>query len=294
MNLASYHAYLVSDFTGETVEVIAKSVFAQLPLTFVQHLCPLISSKVQINELVSCIQKTGGFIIATIADKELQEYLSKKCSELNIPFFIALAPIIDWLAQILQISPDSHHSQIESQQMKVNREYRSRMESVEYTLTHDDGQNTDDLDKGNIIIFGVSRTSKSPTSLYLAYRGYKVANIPFVLELGEPLAFNKIINNNSTNKNQLIVGLFMHPENLVGVRLSRITLDEGSIQNSKFGCEYANIDNVILELEAFKRICIKYHWPMIDVTGRSIEETAAIILKYYNKLSLSAEKNSQP
>lgn len=259
-----FHLHLISDSTGETLGAISRAVLSQFPdVEVVDHMWTLIRTKGQIENILKEVQKTGGIVLYTIINGTLLDTLLLSCNKMGIPCISALDQVI------LEFS---HHLGKEvvnkpGRQHKLDDEYFKRIEAINFVLSHDDGQKIDDLDNADVIIVGPSRTSKSPTCVYLAYRGLKAANVPLVKGIGLPNRLFSI-------SNKKIVGLVISPETLIHIRTHRL-------QHLKQNTDdpYIDIENVKEELAETRKICLRNKWPIIDVTRRSIEETAVTIIK---------------
>ncbi len=260
------HIYLISDSTGETVSIVARSVYARFEnIEFQESRWALIRTNKQIDNIIFLIKKNPGLILYTMINKKLEKYLQKRCSEINI----TAHPILDNTIKALKDSFElkTKNEQIPGKQHKLSEDYFDRIEALQYAIANDDGQSLE-KEKADIILFGVSRTSKTPTSIYLANKGIKVANIPFVLKQNLDLT--------NISKNTLVIGLFTSVERLQQIRISRLkTLKE----NKK--TDYIDLDFLKREVKEAKNICIRNNWTTIDVTKKSIEEIAATVLEYY-------------
>ena len=268
----NYQIYLISDSTGETLDRIFLAIKAQ----FDDFECKTIHfaftrTKNQIDKILSNSQKEKDVIILyTIVDSELAHYLDEKTKKKNIHCFEVLGNLISDFSKLLN-KKASHKP---SGQHTLDDEYYKRIEAVQFTMSHDDGKIIKDLEKSDIILVGVSRTSKTPTSIYLANRGYKTSNIPIIPGKNLP---NQLTLN--MNKN-CIVGLVCDPSRLSDVRRNRIQ----SLQETR-PLDYVNKTKIINELENAKKLFKKYNWPIIDVTRKSVEETAASIIKILDILN---------
>lgn len=262
------HLHLVSDSTGETVCSVARAAVVQFEgVDAEEHVWSLIRTKSQMERVLAAIEERPGVVMFTLVEKNLRDMLIQCCSRLNVPCIPVLSRVISDLSAYLNmnISPQP------GRQYELDENYFSRVEAVNFTLAHDDGQSLRDVSEADILLIGVSRTSKSPTCVYLAYRGYKAANIPFVM--GCPLPANL-----TTMKNPLIVGLTISSERLVQIRKNRLlALNQGE------ETDYVDIDKVKEEIAAARRLFSENGWPSIDVTRRSVEETAATIIQYYQE-----------
>ena len=262
------HIYLISDSTGETVDNVAKSALAHFDgLKVEKHLRSMIRKESQLEELGREFERNPGVVMSTIASTVLNKKLKELCIKLNILYIPVLAKVISDLSNYLHIPSID----LPGRQHELNENYFERINTVNYTLTHDDGVGLHDLEEADIVLVGVSRSSKSPTSIYLAYRGYRCANVPFVKDQKLPEELFKL-------KKPLIVGLTINLERLIDIRKNRLL----SIGEEK-GFLYTNIEEVAEESEQAMRLFRKNNWPLIDVTRRSIEETASMIIKLFEK-----------
>ena len=262
--------HLVSDSTGETVGSVARAAMVQFEGVEVEERSwSLIRTKGQIDKVIESIRENSGFVMYTISDKKLRSYLKKSCKEMKIPCVSVLSKVIGELSRFLDIKATIGQP---GMQHELDEDYFSRVEAINFALNHDDGQSAWNLEEADIVLIGASRTSKSPTSMYLAYRGYRTANVPYVS--GVPLP--EIVEN---LKKPLVVGLTISPEVLVQIRKNRLlSIHEDS------NTDYTDIQKVKKELVEVKRFFAKNGWPVIDVTRRSVEETTATIIQYYQKI----------
>jgi regulator of PEP synthase PpsR (kinase-PPPase family) len=263
-----FHIHLVSDSTAETVSSVSRAAIAQFDNVEVEeHTWPLVRTKAQVDKVLKSVREIGGFVMYTMANKQLRRHLKKGCEELNSPCMSVLSRVISNLSQFLDKKTVNDRT---GRQHELDEEYFSRVEAINFALTHDDGQSVWDLEDADVVLVGASRTSKSPTSMYLAYRGYRAANVPYV---GVPLP--EIIEN---LKKPLVVGLTISPDILVQIRKNRLL----SI-NERNTTDYTDIEKVKEELIIARKIFTKNNWPVIDVSRRSVEETTATIIQYYHK-----------
>lgn len=264
----TYQIFLVSDSTGETIERIFTALKAQFSLfSHKKQQFAFIRTKNQINEIIKNSRKDDNTVILyTLVDSDLTNYLIREADKNKIPCFGVLGELISKFSKIL----GQKALNIPSRQHKLNDEYYERVEAIQFTMKHDDGRDIKNIENSDIVILGVSRTSKTPTSIYLANRGYKTSNIPLVDD-------NSIPENIKKNKNKIcIVGLTTDPERLIDLRKNRLrTLRE----NEK--SSYTNLRKITEEVQTAKKAFKKYRWPVIDVTRKSVEETAASIIKIY-------------
>jgi len=264
----TYQIYLISDSTGETLDRIFLALKAQFKnIEYKVHSYSFTRTENQILKILEDAKKNeNSVILYTIVDNNLAKYLSNVSDEKKIPCFGVLGNLILNFSKILN-QKASHEP---SGQHVLNEEYYDRIEAIQFTMNHDDGNLVNDIDKSDIILVGVSRTSKTPTSIYLANKGYKTSNIPLVNEnsLPKKLKDNPLLT--------CVVGLNTEPERLVDLRKNRMnSLKE--TENTK----YINLDNIKKEIMDAKKTFQKYRWPSIDVTRKSVEETAASIIKIH-------------
>jgi [pyruvate, water dikinase]-phosphate phosphotransferase / [pyruvate, water dikinase] kinase len=261
-----YQVYQVSDSTGETLD----RIFLALKAQFSHFECKTIHyaftrTENQIDKIIFKSKNEKNVIILyTIVDKKISNYLIKETKKNNIPTFEVLGNLISDFSKLLK----QEASRIPSGQHILDKEYYSRIEAVQFSMAHDDGKKISDIEKSDVILVGVSRTSKTPTSIYLANRGYKVSNIPIIPNKNLP---ETLLNN---YKKTFVVGLVCDVNRLLDVRRNRI-----QSMHEENSSDYTNEEEILNELEASKKIFKKYNWPIIDVTRKSVEETAASIIK---------------
>tara|TARA_X000000368_G_scaffold212089_1_gene167575 strand:- start:364 stop:1191 length:828 start_codon:yes stop_codon:yes gene_type:complete len=264
----SHNIYLISDSTGETLDRIFLALKAQFEnFDYVINQLSFTRTENQIKKILENAEKNkNSIILYTIVNSKLAKFLADEALKKKIPCFGVLGDLILNFSKILN-QKASHEP---SGQHVLNKEYYDRIEAIQFTMNHDDGNNTADIDKSDIVLLGVSRTSKTPTSIYLANRGYKTSNIPLVNEKSVPEKIKK------NNFKSCIVGLTTESSRLFEIRKNRLTsLKEN--ENTK----YVSIEEIKKELESSKQIFRKNNWPTIDVTRKSVEETAASIIKIY-------------
>lgn len=264
--------HLVSDSTGETLSSVARAALSQFEdIESNDFIWPLIRTKPQLDRVLEAIENNPGIVLYTIMHDDLIANLKKECFRLEIPCIPVLSHIIAEFSSYLGMNI----SHTIGRQHLLDGEYFSRVEAISYTMTHDDGQSTWDLYDADIIIIGVSRTSKSPTSVYLSCRGYKVANIPFVSIETIPPAIYDV-------KKPLIIGLTINPEKLLQIRQTRLS----SIGHDAGG-GYVNLEDVREEIAESRKLFSKLNCCIIDVTKRSVEETAAKIIQLLQEKKLN-------
>ena len=267
-----YEAYLVSDSTGETLDRIFLALQAQFSnFKYSSHQYAFTRTENQIIKLLEiCKKKKNSIILYTIVDTQLAQFLTAKSKGANIPCFGVLDDLILRFSKLLH----QEASHIPSGQHVLDEDYYKRIEAIQFTMDHDDGRETNDIAKSDVVLLGISRTSKTPTSIYLANRGYKVANIPLIPNKDAP---NQLI---ESAKKTCVIGLVCDATRLSDVRKNRIQ----SLHEDRPG-EYTNERKILSELENSKKLFKKYNWPTIDVTRRSVEETAASIIKILDILN---------
>jgi regulator of PEP synthase PpsR (kinase-PPPase family) len=261
-----FHLHLVSDSTGETLITVARAAVAQYEgIAAIEHVYPLVRSHTQLQRVLSEIETAPGIVLYTLVEQDLAERLEEVCRATSSPHLSVLAPVHSLLSSYL----GAHSTARPGAQHMLNAEYFKRIDAMNFTLLHDDGHLPHDLDEADVILVGVSRTSKTPTAIYLANRGMKTANIPLVPGVPPPAVLE-------TAKRALIVGLVATPERIVQIRQNRLLSLKADDDTS-----YVDRDAVAEEIAASRRLFARHNWPMIDVTRRSIEETAAAILDLY-------------
>ena len=265
----TYDIYLISDSTGETLERIFLAIKAQFKnFKYKTHFYSFTRTENQISKILEVSdKKNNAIILYTIVDNKLARHLSNECNRKNIPCFGILGDLIISFSKLL----DQKALNVPSRQHIMDDEYYKKIEAIQFTMNHDDGNSAEDIDKSDIILLGVSRTSKTPTSIYLANKGMKISNIPLVNENSVP----EILKKNPQKK--CIVGLTAEPDRLVDLRKNRMQ----SIKDNE-STEYTNLDVVKKEMEDARKLFQKYKWPSIDVTRKSVEETAASVLKIHD------------
>ena len=263
-----YNVYLVSDSTGETLDRIFLSLKSQFSnFEYQKKEFAFVRTEQQIDKIIKeCNQIKNCLILYTIVETKLAKYISLKSGENNIPCFCILGNLILSFSKLL----NQQASHVPSGQHALNEEYYERIEAIQFTMNHDDGNLTEEIEKSDIVLIGVSRTSKTPTSIYLANKGFKTSNIPLVNENSLP---NKLKDNPQLT---CVIGLNTEPERLADIRKNRMnSLRE--TENKK----YVSLDNIKNEIIEAKKTFKKYKWPSIDVTRKSVEETAASIIKIH-------------
>jgi len=260
-----FHLHLVSDSTGETLRTISKAAIVQYgEVRAIEHLHPLVRAPRQLERVLQEIEQAPGIVLYTIINRELGLALETACARLKLP----CVPVLDPIMQVFDSYLGAPHNPIVGGQHVLDADYFRRIDALNFTMLHDDGHVPDDLDKADIVILGISRTSKTPTSIYLANRGYKTANIPLVLGLPLPPQIEK-------PTKAFIVGLIANPERIAQIRRNRVM----TLADRQLG-DYVDREQIAKEVAFSRQLCHRYGWPVIDVTRRSIEETAAAIIQY--------------
>jgi regulator of PEP synthase PpsR (kinase-PPPase family) len=262
-----FHVHLVSDSTGETLNAMAKAVVARFDAVLpIEHIYALVRSQRQLDRVLKEIEGAPGVVLHTIVDKELRAGLELGCRNLEMPCIAALDPLVSSLARYLGASLSTRVGA----QHNLDADYFERIEALNYALAHDDGQQTPNLESADVVLVGVSRTSKTPTCIYLAQRGVRAANVPMVpgAEL-PPQLF--------TLKRAIVVGLTVSPDRLIEIRRNRLLSLHEERQSA-----YIESEAVRAEIVRARRLFDRQRWPVIDVTRRSIEETAAQVVNILN------------
>jgi regulator of PEP synthase PpsR (kinase-PPPase family) len=259
--------HLISDSTGDTLISIARAVFSQFDdIETKEYLWTLVLSERQLEKAVELIDKRGGVVLHTLAKRELTEELERQCKNRGVLCLNALDHLVSRVSEYIHSEPNPSPGK----QHVLDEEYMKKIDAINFTIAHDDGQYTENMREAEIIIVGPSRTSKSPTSMYLAYRGHKAANIPFVMGTKFP--------DLSEFTESFIVGLYMIPKRLVEIRKSRLL----SI-NENTNSSYADISKVEEEAKESRKMCLRNNWMVLDVNDKSVEEISARIIQEYHK-----------
>ncbi|WP_428032170.1 pyruvate, water dikinase regulatory protein [Ancylobacter sp.] len=258
-----YHLHLVSDSTGETLISVGRAAAAQYDVKPIEHIYPLVRSHKQLDKVVQAIDEFPGIVLYTLTDRELRNRLKTYCRDHGVPVLSVLAPVVQLFQAYLGGVPEPRVGG----QHQLDGDYFRRIDAMNFTVMHDDGQHVDGLEAADVVLLGISRSSKTPTSIYLANRGIKTANIPLVPSLPVPPGLAEL-------KRPLIVGLLASADRVVEIRRNRL-LGLNAAQSVE---AYTDHDAVAEEIAFSRRLCARHGWPMIDVTRRSIEETAAAII----------------
>jgi regulator of PEP synthase PpsR (kinase-PPPase family) len=266
MAMTEFHLHMVSDATGETLVTVAKAAIVQFEeARAVGHMWSLVHSKREMDRVVERIGEDPGLVLYTLVSRDLTAVLEAGCRRLQVPCVAVLDPVIGALSSYL----GTKMQELPGRQHVMDAEYFGRIEAVNYAMSHDDGQLSDRLEDADVVLVGVSRTSKTPTCIYLANRGVKAANVPFIPGMALPPQLEKL-------DGPLIVALTASPQQLVEIRRNRLL---SLRQNS--ATDYVDLETVKAEVATARKVFSRYEWPVIDVSRRSIEETAAAILNLY-------------
>jgi [pyruvate, water dikinase]-phosphate phosphotransferase / [pyruvate, water dikinase] kinase len=267
------HLHLLSDSTGETLENIAKAALAQYDdVEPLRHFWPMVRSEAHLERILGEIAQNPGLVIFTLVNSEIRRTLEARCRSMGLPAIAPLDPVNHALSSLLGQEAKARPGR----QHMLDAAYFARVDAIQFTIAHDDGIGWEEWEEADILLAGVSRSSKTPTSIYLANRGYKTANIPIVVESPPPPALFEL-------KHPLIVGLTTSTDRLVQIRRNRLLSLNQSAQTP-----YVDQESVQRELAWARRMFADHDWPVIDVTRRSIEETAAAIIQLCNERSLKA------
>lgn len=258
-----YHIHLISDSTGETLNTVARAAAAHYERFHpIEHTYALVRTPKQLHRVLQEVEGNPGIVLFTLVDDGLRRELETRCRMLEVPCISVLDPVVATLATYLNAQSEPRIGA----QHTLDSEYFRRIEALNYTMLHDDGQHAETLDAADVVLVGVSRTSKTPTSMYLANRGIKAANVPVVPKVPLPATLEEA-------RHPLIVGLVASPERIAQIRRNRLIS-----LNQDEETPYVDREAITEELVATRRLCGRNNWPLIDVTRRSIEETAAAIL----------------
>jgi [pyruvate, water dikinase]-phosphate phosphotransferase / [pyruvate, water dikinase] kinase len=271
-----FHVHLVSDSTGETLITVARAASAQYASASpVEHVYPAVRTNKQLDRVLAEIADAPGLVLYTLLDHALLGRLEDTCRQLGVPCLSVLGPVL----RLFETYLGAESTYRVGAQHMLNAEYFKRIDALNYTMMHDDGQHfeAEEIELADVVLLGVSRTSKTPTSIYLANRGVKTANIPLVLGMPIPPHI-------ATLKHPLVVGLYATPERIVQMRENRLLGLRVQLDDD----QYIDRKAVAEEIAVSRRLCARHNWPLIDVTRRSIEETAAAVM------TLLAERRRSP
>jgi len=264
-----FHLHMISDATGETLITVARAAAAQYrDVRPVEHVHSMVRTRKQLDIIVAALEEEPGIVLYTLVDRSLGERLEEECRRIGIPCASVLEPVLQLLQNYLGV-PDARRV---GAQHLLDADYFRRIDALNFTMMHDDGHLAGSLDEADVVLLGVSRTSKTPTSIYLANRGIKTANIPIVPGIALPAELEEI-------KRPLIVGLTASAERISQLRENRVL----SLNAAAHGEAYVDKATIASELTEARRLFARHNWPVIDVTRRSIEETAAAVIALREK-----------
>lgn len=270
------HLHLLSDSTGETLEMIAKAALAQFEdADVVRHFWPMVRSQQHLDRILGEISANPGLVLFTLVNTETRDRLEQRCAALGLPCVAALDAVTNALEQ--QLGQEARGRP--GRQHMMDEAYFKRVDAIQFTIAHDDGVGWENWEEADILLAGVSRSSKTPTSIYLANRGYKVANIPIVVESPPPPSLYTV-------RRPLVVGLTTSPERLIAVRRNRLLSLNQAPETA-----YVDSEHVAREVQYARRMFADNGWPVIDVSRRSIEETAAAVMTLYNERKAAGDAN---
>ena len=264
----SFHLHLVSDATGDTIISVARACLVQFDgINPIQHNWWMVRTQPQVEKVIAAIEEHRGIVLYTVVDSGVRALLEEACRRMHVPCIPVLDPILGALAGFLGAEVKANPGG----QYQLDAEYFARIDAMQFTLTHDDGQMVQDVEEADIILVGVSRTSKTPTSMYLANRGFKCANYPLVTGVSLPVSLEQA-------RRPLVVGLTKDPKSLTEIRRSRLRQ-----MNHNEDAAYAQFETVRDEVADARRLFTRHGWPVVDVTRRSIEEAAAAIIQMHGQ-----------
>lgn len=260
-----FHLHMVSDSTGETLMTVARAATVQYEdVQAIEHVYPLVRSQKQLDRVVGEIESAPGIVLYTLVDRDIASRLERVCLDLSVPCVNVLEPVFKIFQSYLNVAWTGRIGG----QHALDADYFGRIDALNYTMLHDDGQVPGDLNEADVVLVGISRTSKTPTCIYLANRGIKAANIPMVPDIPLPPQLDEV-------RHPLVVGLVASAERIQQVRQNRVlALNAVPYQNES----YTDRRQIAHEVSSTRRLCAERGWPLIDVTRRSIEETAAEIM----------------
>ena len=266
------HVHLVSDSTGDSVTTVARAGVSQFDgVVAVEHVWSFVRSRVQVEQVLSMVKALPGVVIFTLVSPDLRNALQDGCRELDVP----CVPILDGIFSALSRLLGAETRPQVGRQHAMDDDYFSRIAAMDFMLQHDDGQCPWNLNQADVVLVGVSRASKTPTCIYLANRGLKTANVPVVMDCPLPKELDSLTH-------PLVVGLTINPEPLVQIRSSRRRqMERAAAGQIKLSDDYVDLERVQAELIYARRLFAKHDWPVIDVTRRSVEETAAAVFQLF-------------
>lgn len=264
-----FHLHMISDATGETLITVGRAAAAQYrEMRPVEHIHSMVRTRKQLDMIVTALEEEPGIVLYTLVDKELGERLEQECRRIGIPCASVLEPML----QLLQNYLGTPHTRRVGAQHMLDADYFRRIDALNFTMIHDDGQLAGALEEADVVLLGISRTSKTPTSIYLANRGIKTANIPLVPGVPPPAELETV-------KHPLVVGLTASAERIAHLRENRVL----SLNAMAHGESYIDKAAIADEISQARKLFARHGWPTIDVSRRSIEETAAAIIALREK-----------
>jgi [pyruvate, water dikinase]-phosphate phosphotransferase / [pyruvate, water dikinase] kinase len=273
-----FHLHLISDSTGETLTTMAKAAAVQYPqVRPIEHVHPLVRTERQLARVLREVHHAPGIVLYTVVKKELIDEIERTCRELKVPGLHVLEPIM----KVFESYLGAPQKPVVAGQHLLDAEYFARIDALNFAMAHDDGQLPQDLNHADIIILGISRTSKTPTSIYLAQRGYKTANLPLVPGVQLPVALTQ-------PHSAFVVALVASAERIAEIRRNRVAL----IGDRNLD-QYVDRTRIMEEIQYSRRLCAQHSWPVIDVTRRSVEETAATIIRLLHDWRAGASEAEQ-
>ncbi|HEX6001157.1 MAG TPA: pyruvate, water dikinase regulatory protein [Hyphomicrobiaceae bacterium] len=263
---SAFHLHLISDSTGETLTIMAKAAAVQYPqVRPVEHVHPLVRTERQLERVLDEVARLPGIVLYTVVKRSLINVIERRCRELNVPCLHVLQPIM----KVFESYLGAPQTPVVAGQHTLDADYFKRIDALNFAMAHDDGQLPKDLNLADIILVGISRTSKTPTSVYLAQRGYKAANVPLVLGIDLPSALTE-------PHSAFVVGLVASAERIAEIRRNRV-----HVMGDRDLSDYVDHERIANEIQYSRRLCARHGWPVIDVTRRSVEETAASIIRLF-------------
>mgnify|MGYP001767632423 CR=1 FL=1 len=270
-----FHLHLVSDSTGETLTTIAKAATVQYAeMRAIEHVYPLVRTPRQLQRALQEIEQTPGIVLCTIVNKTLSEEIERRCREIKVPCLHVLQPIMQTFESYLGAAC----TPTVAGQHVLDADYFKRIEALNFTMAHDDGRLPDNMSDADICILGISRTSKTPTSIYLAQRGFKTTNLPLVPQIELPRRLTE-------PHSAFVVCLVASPERIAEIRRNRAMMMADRDLDT-----YVDRSLIASEITYTRKLSARYGWPVIDVTRRSVEETAAAIIKLMHDKKIAAEE----
>ncbi len=267
-NQRSIHVHLVSDATGETTHQLGRAAVAQFAnVRAIEHIWTLVRTEEHLDMIEDALKTHGGIVLYSLADREIRLKLEQLCIKFKIPSVSVLDHVVHTFTKVLGPASEG----ITGGQYRMDEAYFDRMEALDFAIRHDDGQALNTIHNADVLIVGISRSSKTPTSIYLAHRGYKVGNYPLVP--GVPMPLDQF-----DHRNMFVVGLIRDARSLAQIRRNRLVA-----MNEHEGSDYADQETIALELKEARQLFNAHKWPVIDVSRRSVEETAAAIINLHSR-----------